>query len=437
MKRYSLAVLIASLSVLLVIAGFCGYKVHRLSARQETIKGDYSTVNNITFGLLSVSEWRDKIVAVVNKRIRDFRLTRAQEKDIHHEISRALHSLIDTTVDMIERPQRTIGGKLRKLAFNTLVNRKDLDKLVPVFSKKIMEEIKKPETRRKLSHLAESKLEEWEQGTYDRSLEAEKRAMDSLLDKYHVRDVQEFNEVTAKALSAIRETTYHYAFGLLGCILVMLSLWWFLRKRPELHTALYIMSILSAVILLLVGLTTTMIEIDARIQSLDFRLMGETISFKNQVLFFQSKSIVDVVGLLIRTGKYDAIIVGVLILCFSIVFPVTKLLSAGIYILSRRGWTKNRVIEYFAFKSGKWSMADVMVVAILMTYIGFNGILDSELSGLNIHNDTLTSITTNQTSLQPGYIVFTGFVLYGLVLAQILKNLTHPHDGKLAEINVR
>jgi hypothetical protein len=95
------------------------------------------------------------------------------------------------------------------------------------------------------------------------------------------------------------------------------------------------------------------------------------------------------------------------------------------------------VIEYFAFKSGKWSMADVMVVAILMTYIGFNGILDSELSGLNIHNDTLTSITTNQTSLQPGYIVFTGFVLYGLVLAQILKNLTHPHDGKLAEINVR
>jgi hypothetical protein len=180
-----------------------------------------------------------------------------------------------------------------------------------------------------------------------------------------------------------------------------------------------------------------MIEIDARIQSLDFRLMGETISFKNQVLFFQSKSIVDVVGLLIRTGKYDAIIVGVLILCFSIVFPVTKLLSAGIYILSRRGWAKNRVIEYFAFKSGKWSMADVMVVAILMTYIGFNGILDSELSGLNIHNDTLTSITTNQTSLQPGYIVFTGFVLYGLVLAQILKNLTHPHDGKLAEINVR
>ena len=69
-------------------------------------------------------------------------------------------------------------------------------------------------------------------------------------------------------------------------------------------------------------------------------------------------------------------------------------------------------------------MADVMVVGIMMTYIGFNGILESQLAALNIHNESLVSITTNNTSLQPGYIVFVGFVLFGLILSQILKNIT-------------
>ena len=39
-------------------------------------------------------------------------------------------------------------------------------------------------------------------------------------------------------------------------------------------------------------------------------------------------------------------------------------------------------------------MADVMVIGILMTYIGLNGILESQLADLNIHNSLLTSITT-------------------------------------------
>jgi len=185
------------------------------------------------------------------------------------------------------------------------------------------------------------------------------------------------------------------------------------------------MSILLALVLLLVGLTTTMIEVDARIKTLNFHLLGKNISFNNQVLFFQSKSILEVVNILLKTGHYDSIIVGILILCFSILFPIAKLLSTGIYLLSKKKWAKNKYIKYFAFKSGKWSMTDVMVVAILMTFIGFNGILESQLASLNIHNETVTSITTNNTALQPGYIVFTGFVIYELILSQILKSITH------------
>ena len=222
----------------------------------------------------------------------------------------------------------------------------------------------------------------------------------------------------------VQHSTYVYAFGMLGGILIMLGLWWLLWKETSLYKPLFILSVISALILLLVGLTTSMIELDARIKLMAFRLIGTTISFKNQVLFFQSKSIVDVVKILIDTGKLDMIIVGLLILCFSVIFPVAKLTSTIIYLVGKNDWTKSKLIYFFAFKSSKWSMADVMVVAIMMTYIGFNGVLQSQLSNLNIHNETLTSITTNNTALQPGYIIFVGFVVFGFMLSQILKKIT-------------
>jgi hypothetical protein len=164
---------------------------------------------------------------------------------------------------------------------------------------------------------------------------------------------------------------------------------------------------------------------------MDFHLLGQEVTFKNQVLFFQSKSIVDVVEILINTGKLDSEIVGVLILIFSILFPVMKLVSTGIYMLDQKKWAKNKFIYYFAFKSGKWSMADVMVVAILMTFIGFNGIVNSTLSDLNLDNGTISSITTNNTSIQPGYIIFIGFVLYGFTLSAILKKITKEKESFL------
>jgi hypothetical protein len=130
------------------------------------------------------------------------------------------------------------------------------------------------------------------------------------------------------------------------------------------------------------------------------------------------------VGLLLHTGKYDSMLVGILILCFSIFFPITKLLSTGVYLLGEKQWSKNKLIGYFAFRSGKWSMADVMVVAIFMAYIGFNGILNDQMSNLDVHSDSFTSIATNHTALQPGYLVFVAFVLWGLALSRILKMIT-------------
>jgi hypothetical protein len=182
-------------------------------------------------------------------------------------------------------------------------------------------------------------------------------------------------------------------------------------------------------IVLIAALTSPMIEIDARIAKLDFLLLGKHIEFHDQVIFFRTKSILQVVEILFKTKRLDSEFVGVLILVFSILFPITKLISTEVYLLGNEKIRKNKIINFFAFKSGKWSMADVMVVAIFMAYVGFKGILTNQLKFLNIETETLSSITTNLTSLQPGFILFLGFVIFGLVLGEILKRipqLTNP-----------
>ena len=61
-----------------------------------------------------------------------------------------------------------------------------------------------------------------------------------------------------------------------------------------------------------------------------------------------------------------------------------------------------------------------------MAYIGFKGILDSEIGKMNVdmNNQYATSISTSKTSLQPGFILFIAFVLFGLILSEILKRIS-------------
>jgi hypothetical protein len=410
--------------ILLAIAIVSGYKVHEFSSQRAEIKKDYSVINNITYGLLSVNAWRDHIVRVVTHRIDDFQFTKPQRAAAKEEISVVLHAVINRADSMLDRKQKTLGGKLKKFAVKALVNEDKLHSKVPQFAETIVTEIEKPENKEKLKALAQSKLEEFGTITYDSANDVS-RAED-ILKKYGAADLASFNKTCAQQLDDLQARTYMFTYVVLGIMIFFLLMWWILRNQRQLHTPFFVVSVLLALVVLFVGLTSPMIEIDARIKEMSFLLIGERITFHDQVIFFQSKSIVDVVRILIETGKYDSAIVGVLILLFSIVFPIAKLISTKLYLLGTERWRSNKIIHYFAFKSGKWSMADVNVVAIFMAYIGFKGILDSQLSHLNMKTDSLASISTNETTLQPGFILFVAFVLFGLILSAILQRITTP-----------
>jgi len=417
-------ILIFGLSVLLCGEGYFGYRLHALSAQQEQIKEDYSMSNNITFGLFSVDQWRDKITAIVNGQVSDFSLTPAQKKALQLQVEQALHALVSKAVAQINKPQKTLGGKLKKLAFNSVVNADEIQAQVPSFARTIINKVNSPASQSRLKNIATSKINQLGKETYDSTSVANAEVTKYVYTKYHVSDPVEFNKRINSQLATIRTVTYNYAYAMVGCVVFALGLWWLMRREVHLQTTLFVMSLLFALILLVVGITATIIEVDARIQTVNFMLLGDKLTFDNQVLFFQSKSILGIVQVLLKQAKPDAVVVGSLILLFIIILPVVRLVAKGIHIMSPKRVAENSVVKYLAFESAKWDMADVMVVGILMTYIGLNGILKSQLSNLNIHNSLLTTTTVNNTSLQPGYFIFAGYVVFALILSYILKRIT-------------
>jgi hypothetical protein len=172
--------------------------------------------------------------------------------------------------------------------------------------------------------------------------------------------------------------------------------------------------------LLFGGLYSPMIELEAKISHLEFALFGEPLAFNNQVLFYENKSILSVITLLITTGKIKTMIIGFLIGIFSIVFPAVKISASIIYFFNSFKIRDNFFIKWFALKSGKWSMADVMIISIFMAYIGFNGVVDSQLAQLGNVSDLVEVLTTGGTQLKIGFYIFTLFVISSLVFSTFL-----------------
>ena len=177
-------------------------------------------------------------------------------------------------------------------------------------------------------------------------------------------------------------------------------------SKDPLRPAQYLFLTATLLVMMIVGVTTPMIDMEAKISHVSFMLFEHPITFKDQVLYFQSKSILDVFWVMVTHKEIQMKVVGILVIAFSIVFPILKIISSITYYYDYCKARTNKVVNFFVIHSGKWSMADVLVVAIFMANIGFNGIVNSQLGNFGEEAPNLELITTNGTSLEPGYYLF-------------------------------
>jgi hypothetical protein len=68
-------------------------------------------------------------------------------------------------------------------------------------------------------------------------------------------------------------------------------------------------------------------------------------------------------------------------------------------------------------------MADVMVLAIFMSFIAFNGVIGSAWDGLrDVPNVQQVLIPTNASRILPGYYLFIGFCVSSIFLSKKLEH---------------
>lgn len=147
-------------------------------------------------------------------------------------------------------------------------------------------------------------------------------------------------------------------------------------------------------------------------------VVSKLANLKTQVLQ-ESRSILGTVANLY--GR-DRILVATLILLFSIVVPVIKGLALGAAILVKSVSTQTRLFR-FVQAIGKWSMADVFVVAILLVYL-------STEQNSNVANETISVFGMKlpleikmlmDSNLGTGFYWFLGYCLVSLVTLHVVQ----------------
>ncbi len=214
-------------------------------------------------------------------------------------------------------------------------------------------------------------------------------------------------------------------------VVLLLSLLTWYRWTPLPPTQLECTTlVLGCFVLLLGGLLNPMMSIEAKLNEVTWVLFEHPIRFRHQVVFFQSKSILDVVSLLVRSAAVDMKIVGCMIALFSVGFPSIKLVGALLYTYNLKGLRERTWFRVLALNSGKWSMADVFVIAIFMSYIGFGGLIDGQLEqipGLKTVPQ-VEEFSPNRTRFNSGFYLFAGFCVASIFMTSLLNRITHQNN---------
>ena len=408
------------LGILLIGIIISSISIYSIESQKRTLDLELIELSNVKYGLFNVDEWKTALSEILVKRINEFEVEPAKEEELREKISNFLSTAIDELEkSFFEKNSGSLKGFLKGSIANITdvygVMRKD----IPLITESILDFVKDPENKELAKDFLLTKMDEYSEKTFS---EIDYSIYDEILARHHASSKQEAIVIIKSKISkqVLHRTPYSIAlFSMVVLLFIGVSL---SRNFTPLE---FLLLSLTCTVLLLVGLLLPMINIDARISKMEFQLMGESILFTDQVLYFKSKSILEVVRLMLSNSKPDVFLVGALVFAFSVLFPISKLTASIFYLYSEKAKQKSWV-KFLVFKISKWSMADVMVIAIFMAFIGFSGIISDQLTGLENITSRVEIMTTNASSLQIGFFLFTSFAVLSLLVSHKLKFSPSP-----------
>lgn len=311
--------LILPIIIIIALVILCQQIISHSVANQKN-KKDYAELNHVKYGFLSVDEWKTKITPIIEDEIDQLHLSKAKERVLRKHIEALLNTLIDKVYKKIkEKNEASLKGQVAQSFIDAFIKVEDIKDGIPEYADAVMRELKKPKTQRQIKGALNEQLKQYSEETFDSQDTSE---LSVILRKTGSQNIESARAKINSDLAALKARIDKEAILLITLAVILFALFGF-SKRP-LRPPQYILLVTALIVLLIAGLATPMIDMEATIPLLSLELMGHTIRFENQVLYFQSKSILDVFWILITHKALQMKLVGVFLVTFSIFFPGIK-----------------------------------------------------------------------------------------------------------------
>lgn len=411
--------------ILLFIATTLGLAfVCSLDQERREVKEDLKTIQNIRYGLLNVDEWKAITGEIIKKKIDEFELSSKNKESLRTEIPELLNEMIDVveTEEYERNRQKLFGGLLTNTFMELAGVFNKLRSSIPEMTEKIIDHMEKPRTKEGLKKFFSAKLDEYANATFS---EIDYSEVDRITLKYGAEDSEDCKNILKGRLGEKQRflNFIKYALITLGLFWISLAIWY-----KNIDRFLIVLLYIVSGVFLLFGLVLPMIEIEASIVLFKFQMLGQNIEFADQVLYYRSKSVLELVSILFSNFSFDLILVGFLVVLFSVIFPLMKLIF-GIMMLYKPNLESKKFVRTLVFKTAKWSMSDVFVVSMFMAYLGISGMIGSQMG--KIENSIVDNelIAMDDSEIGIGFYCYLIFVLLGILISSKIKRMSNLQEN--------
>jgi hypothetical protein len=409
---------LAAAVILLMPAIWFSWKTVDGLAARRLIRTDLAEITHARYGILSADQWRAIIGPILNAQVDKLDL-KGQSKSLRPMVERSLYALLDNIKTQMTSPNAKASGMPgggNAMLVNIIIA--SLRPHVPEYTNVVMAELAKPETQKSFKDSIRGVLTDAVKNTFGTT---DMTTYSAILKRYGCSSGAVCEETLGKKIAEADTKVNRYyltvlASAALGFILLLVG-------KPTLSRGAVVVLMLFCFAMLAGGVLSPMLEVEVRVTKLDATMLGTPIEFRNQSLYYRSKTVFEVFQTLIQMGRPEMTLVGVLVILFSVVFPALKLLALGASLFRPALLRTNRFVKLLAFELSKWSMADVMVLAIFMSFVAFNGVIGSAWDGLRgMPNVQEVLIPTDASKILPGYYLFVGFCVSSILLSKKLEH---------------
>lgn len=400
--------------LLLTAAGNSVWQTIDILSSRRMRRMELAEISHVRYGLLNADRWLEKLLPILNKQIDALDLVATKGASLKPTVISALNRLLDQVRDQLA-PKPAPGSKPLGFAAqaqsmiitNMLAG---LKPRVPEYADMVLRELGKPENKQAVREYVRGIVDNAARTTFGT---ADLTWYKAILKQYDCADGPACQAELGKRIAALdSRVQFHFMLVLASSLLAFLLLG---TDRPAI-----VVQLLFCIALLVGGIFTPMLEVEAKISKLSLTIFGQAISFPEQLFYYQSKSVLEVFQTLITMGQPEMLLVAWLVLMFSVIFPILKVITVALCLHNPSLPAKYGVVRFFALESSKWSMADVMALSIFMAFVAFNGLIGNAMSGLKGQGAELV-IPTDSSKILPGFYLFVGFCLASLWLAKKLE----------------